>query len=251
MSACLVVHLTMLNHWQVWLNDFLCCFFRYRMGDHIEKVIINARCLPSERDNLTAVLSPWIQSHADRVFFEINFVAFSDDDPTEYISLRSVYDQVASASYSYVGYIHSKGVTYPASRDVGTYSRVRQWSSGMLEIMFEAVPRVFSSYSEQHAKCFGINFESKPNPHFSGNFFWVRGDSKLTPPVSPAQIPREAVDPKGRWRLYYEFWICSCLCPENIFEIGRTYPPGLLGFHYRNFPPVGFPRVYSAPRLAR
>jgi hypothetical protein len=81
-------------------------------------------------------------------------------------------------------YIHSKGVTYNSSNVGGTrdWSCVRDWRTYM-EYFTIAKHTTCISLLDSH-QTVGVNYYDTPWKHFSGNFWWCRGDYFLTLPKS-------------------------------------------------------------------
>lgn len=103
-------------------------------------------------------------------------------------------------------YLHTKGAASPRSP-----ANVRDW-----RILMEAA--LVMDFRDRIAELdthdvVGVNYRQEPKPHFSGNFWWARGDylKKLPPTIGP-----EYLDP--------EMYVCS-RAPRvhNVLETGLDH----------------------------
>lgn len=79
----------------------------------------------------------------------------------------------------YVLYLHSKGVTrteFPESMFVD------DWTACMNYFLIKRHQDCIDMMEKHNVQVVGINYEPNPKPHFSGNFWWCRGDYFLTLP---------------------------------------------------------------------
>ncbi len=76
-------------------------------------------------------------------------------------------------------FLHSKGITrtcFPES------SYVDDWTMCMNYFLIKRHEECLQLLQSGKAQVVGINYEPNPRPHFSGNFWWCRGDYFLTLP---------------------------------------------------------------------
>ncbi len=73
-------------------------------------------------------------------------------------------------------YIHSKGVTRS-----NNFLKMNDWRNLMEYFLITKHKDCLIELSRYHTV--GVNFKIKPRPHFSGNFWWCRGDHFLKLPL--------------------------------------------------------------------
>lgn len=113
-------------------------------------------------------------------------------------------------------YIHSKGVTRP---NLSTVVWWRIWMEYFLMVKAEECLRELDTHDVVGAGWFVVNFAGITHPHFSGNFWWARGDyiQKLS-----EKIGADYYDP--------EFWIGSIdgtrvkdMSPQQSLQLTNMY----------------------------
>ena len=118
-------------------------------------------------------------------------------------------------------YIHSKGVLHIGME---TASNVRDWRKYLSYHLVKKWKSCVHLLEHGNAHVVGVNFQHEPRPHFSGNFWWARGDYYLT---LPATIGDGYTDP--------EFYVCQLAKSCNIKNIFSTHID-----HYR----IRYPTAY-------
>lgn len=83
-------------------------------------------------------------------------------------------------------YLHSKGVTKPGDR------RVADWRRMMQHFLLGGFGRCLHLLDAGY-DLVGCNWTTAPRPHFSGNFWWARGDyfAALPPDIGPDYLDPE------------------------------------------------------------
>jgi len=83
-------------------------------------------------------------------------------------------------------YMHTKGVTKPTNTHVRDW---RQLLQHFLITRYEECRQKLASGSD----VVGVNYQDRPEPHFSGNFWWTRGSYFIGLPIP---IGKEYLDPE-------------------------------------------------------
>lgn len=78
-------------------------------------------------------------------------------------------------------YIHSKGITRPKEKE-----NINLWRRKMEYFLFARAPDYLYLLRDGKYDTAGIIFRRKPLPHYSGNFWWCRGDYYLRLPAEIA-----------------------------------------------------------------
>lgn len=126
----------------------------------------------------------------------------------EYLGLLKVW-QVAQMGAEYIGYWHTKGANHIGSESC------QDWRRYMEHFFLQGPPEQIGWDVS------GVNYRTVPWPHFSGDFFWARGDYIRGFPEPVWQADRN----------YWEEWVCSRPHrPLNLHDAGvdhyhQRYPP--------------------------
>lgn len=233
MKIGIVLHITATNHWKDWVKFLiseLAISGLIKTDIHIHATL---KGLPADLAFLQrSLFSIGVRSEQIRYYLQ----PLDSIDITEYSSLKIIEWLNTNSSIDYICYLHSKGVTYSRSQDPAKSYKVQEWALQMLSSIIGSWKEHLSKLqSNPRLYIAGCNIEKKPKLHFSGNTFWLKSNCPLTPLIMPNELEKEDSDPKARWRLYYEFWVCSSLNYENLVEAGRTHKQGLIGYHYSNW----------------
>lgn len=111
-------------------------------------------------------------------------------------------------------YLHTKGVSHPPDRNP-----VTDWTKFMEYFTIDSWRDCVRVLTEERFDICGVNWGERPSPHFSGNFWWARGDYVRT---LPAYIGPGYVDP--------EMWIgqnspnFKCLYQSHRDHYKECYP---------------------------
>jgi hypothetical protein len=138
------------------------------------------------------------------------------DTRTEWPTLEILYDEQVNETDVPVLYLHSKGASY--SPGDPRREAVHTWVDGLLYYLVEDWRTCFSML-RTGALSVGANKKDSPNPHFSGNFWWIMSDAIKGLPNPKMQL--QTYDN----RFGAEFWI------GNIGTINLKNN-GLVGFDY-------------------
>jgi hypothetical protein len=151
-------------------------------------------------------------------------------------------------------YLHTKGCSAPA----GAKSAVQaDWRRYMLHFLVERHEECFTALAD-HDVC-GVDWRIEPCRHFSGNFWWARGNYLATLP-SIAELSKPSARFVITHRHNAEFWIGMNpgVNPHCLFDCGiwvyeryqfRLYPV----FYYRRRGRIGWlgQRFLTCDRAAR
>lgn len=196
----ILYHCCALNHWESVVRDQCARIIFSGLYDKVDA--IHCVCVGPEARRCAAVLQ--------RFGFKFRVEACAPEDKSgERISLRHIPTLVQPEDL--VFYIHTKGVTkVPPSESV-------YWWNFYMEYFLV----------RQHARCtdllatsdvVGLDFYAESMPHFSGNFWWARGDYllSLTPP---------ALEPDKDRYVNTETWVCGA--SENktprLVQVAHSY----------------------------
>lgn len=178
-----VYHICAMNHWESVLRDQASKLLFSGLYDDV--VAIHCYCSGPEARRAAHV----IQSFGAKFRVE---ACDSEDKSGERFTLMKIHTHVAPLDK--VLYIHTKGVTkLPPSENVFfwnfymEYHLIKRYAT-CLDIL-------------DHADVVGLDFYAQSLPHFSGNFWWARGDHLLT----LATYAEE----EGDKYAYTETWVCG------------------------------------------
>jgi hypothetical protein len=95
---------------------------------------------------------------------KFDVVRYSDLTMYEFPTLKRIQESEAD----YVWYIHSKGVSHP------TAEHLTDWRNYMEYFVIERHEDCIRELDDHD--CVGVELKYIPSPHYSGNFWWARGD---------------------------------------------------------------------------
>lgn len=136
-----------------------------------------------------------------------------NDSSYERLTLESL--RSFAKADDFILYVHSKGVKYTDTqwlqlvgdwRRYMSYHTIKDW-------------RKCVQFLENGSEVVGANFQTEPERHFSGNFWWARGDYIRT---LPEKIGNQELDP--------EMYICQAaktvtsLSNSNVNHYRSLYP---------------------------
>lgn len=179
--------------------------------------IVFHRYLPSE--GAKAVCDEQIDAFFDSPMVNTPVYLTSDPDGTrfEYPGIAQVWELAQNRAVDVVGYWHTKGVTHLENEAVQDWRRYMQ-------AFFLRGPSAKVLSGE--ADVCGVNYQTNPWPHFSGNFWWARADY-----LRQHAKPRWSAD-----RMTWEKWLCSipghradCLHQSGVNHYHQRYSVGSTG----------------------
>ncbi len=130
-------------------------------------------------------------------------------------------------------YIHTKGCSVRPEHAAAA----RDWRRYMLHFLVERFRECEASLAD-HDVC-GVDWRTEPLPHFSGNFWWARGDHLAAlPPVASVSAPNAlwTISPRHN----AEFWVGmkAGTSVRSLFDCGisvyERYQYRLYPLTYRN-----------------
>jgi hypothetical protein len=167
------------------------------LGQHLPHARVNVVGVGLETERLARIV------HGCRAMLPHCRMRHAQDDMSQYerTTLGCMWDDVASNEEQYpVLYLHSKGVS---KTNPTMASRVADWVDFMLEHLVTGSKTALAQLSE--CDVVGTNFKRRPQPHFSGNFWWATSAHLRT---LPRTVGPKYLDP--------EMWVCSaarsCVC---------------------------------------
>ena len=99
---------------------------------------------------------------------------------TENYTMRKIYDHAkSSSSPELICYIHQKGITRTIkynSLDMESIKRYYYWRQYLNWGVIKNWKRCVETIEKEGIDVAGINFNFKPSPHYSGNFWWASTD---------------------------------------------------------------------------
>lgn len=142
---------------------------------------------------------------------------------TENITMRLIYDKVKSSDEeAYILYLHTKGITSTlrhfqnSYEEINLYRTYQYWrhylNYGVLEKWEECVRALTFGHDVA-----GINYQTWPHPHYSGNFWWAKSSHIASLPDPGTydwweEVKANALDPwlkQADNRYADEQWPCS------------------------------------------
>ena len=199
------IHICCMNDWKERVSAFLTLFRSSGLYNHVDTIFCgvlgDSNCV-SEILELDAKISI-LHHSSDLTLYEIS-------------TINKLLQYVLSASDEkefYLLYIHTKGVTKPAHKNVS------DWINYMLYFLVEKYETCL-----EHLKsfeCVGVNLQASPQLHYSGNFWWSKKSFIMN--MSPC-IHTEYNSP--------EYWITSHPSGKykNLFSSGIDH-------YHSEFPP--------------
>lgn len=156
---------------------------------------------------------------------------------TENITMRLIYDRVKNVEREeYVLYFHTKGITstlrhfHNTPTEIDLYRTYQYWrhylNYGVLEKWEECVKALDEGFDTA-----GINYQTYPHTHYSGNFWWAKS-SHLASLPNPGtyewweEVKRNAIDGWLRQadnRYADEQWPCSKPMGK-YYNVGKSIP---------------------------
>lgn len=156
---------------------------------------------------------------------------------TENVTMRLIYDRVKSLSEeTCILYFHTKGITstlrhfHNNSTEIDLYRTYQYWrhylNYGVLEKWEECVKALDEGFDTA-----GINYQTYPHTHYSGNFWWAKS-SHLASLPNPGtyewweEVKRNAIDGWLRQadnRYADEQWPCSKPMGK-YYNVGKSIP---------------------------
>lgn len=160
----------------------------------------------------------------------------NDDTVTENYTYRKLWNDCQNEDM-FLLYIHTKGITsvinHLKTGRVDQYINYYYWRQylnwGVLESWYRCI-EALKIYDVA-----GVNYYSKPAPHFSGNFWWSKSDyiKKLPDPATKEWWRKLQEETTDQWLKYVsdrfrdEQWLCSLsdvkVC--NLFELKQEDNP--------------------------
>ena len=139
------------------------------------------------------------------------------DTSYERLTLEDIHNHIQDDDR--ILYIHSKGVNHSPD-----FQCVTDWRTYMLYELIRYHPKWTSLLTDNSYDVIGCNYRSEPLPHFSGNFFWIRGAYYKT---LPRKIGHDYLDPEIRF---------SCSQNPRVLNVHESFVN-----HYHNlFPPSNY-----------
>ena len=148
----------------------------------------------------------------------INVLDISDtDEQYEGFTLKYLHQHASEDRYEKVGYIHTKGISFlsgerdhdphrPGVRDSSqdkTLIAINSWRHFLEWGCIDMWKKNVDALDEYQIS--GVNYSPSPWPHYSGNFWWARGDY-----VKSLENPIIRMNKRSGWadqRLSFESWI--------------------------------------------
>lgn len=154
---------------------------------------------------------------------------------TENATSRKIYNDAKNSTEDYyVLYFHTKGVTstlrhfHNDPREMNSFRTYQYWrhylNYGVLEKWKNCIETLDSGYDTA-----GVNYQTYPHPHYSGNFWWSKVSHIRTLP-DPAtyewwnEAKKNSIDSWFRQasnRFSDEHWLCSKKETKS-FNVGKT-----------------------------
>jgi hypothetical protein len=144
-----------------------------------------------------------------------------NDQSYERLTLEDIHNHVDSADK--ILYIHSKGVSYHIQSDKNRLQNIDAWIDCMMYFLVKNHEKCIKKLDE--VDTIGINFSNENTSnnigkHWSGNFWWVRGDYFLT---LPHKIGSSYCDPETAFIFlnnprYYEMYNMGINCYGTFYE---------------------------------
>lgn len=172
-------------------------------------------CYISGEQGIISRIVEFLRTSGDR--FVVVKIA-PGDISYERLTLEDIHNHVSPEDK--ILYIHSKGVSCHHQGHPEVLRRIDDWNYVMLYYLV----RHYKFCIDKLDNCDAVGVNYIPNPaHFSGNFWWVRGDYFLT---LPTRIGNSYFDPE-----------IAFLCVNNprIFEIYSTKMVNLYEQRYEPF----------------
>ncbi len=210
------IHVCMINQWNVILENILSMCNYGGIFSETTKCYIGAVGPKDQLDILKKIINK----------YDICEIRVFSEDTTLYerLTLHSLWSDAYNSTENYkILYLHTKGVT---KIDDILSDRIHDWVSFMcyhLIIKYKMALNILCL-----CDICGVNFELKPKPHFSGNFWWVNSNyiKKL-----PSNIGPNYLDP--------EMWVCNdnnctiiSIAQSDINHYEQTYKVS----QYYNYP---------------
>jgi hypothetical protein len=136
---------------------------------------------------------------------KIQIIHHSDDPEAHEFPTLHLIQKVCKEKESYVCYYHLRGVTSPEDnmcvvdqRHYMTYFNIERYKDAINTL-------------ESGADAVGVDYNSWPTVHFSGNFWWAKSEhinSLLDPEKTPG-IPNFYASEDSKHRHRCEMWVCS------------------------------------------